>query len=307
MNKNRLLFFTSIIVLIMLLGVFTIGSAQEVKTVKIGVSVADQSNPFYIEILDGMESALKDGDKLIVMDAAFDLAKQISDIEDMVQQEVDVMMIDPVDSKGIQAALVICEEAGIPVISYNSPVEDTSMVVSNVATDNFMAGQLIGEALGKALDGKGNVIMLTYNVAQVCLDRANGFLDAIEKYPEIKVLDQQEIEPGVDTAMPVMENKLQAFPDIDGVFALNDPSAIGSAAAIDSAGLLDHIKIVGVDGSEEGKKAICEGKMLASVAQHPVEIGSIAIETAYKVLSGEKVEPDIKVSSELVDIENCDK
>ena len=147
MNKNRLLFFTSIIVLIMLLGVFTIGSAQEVKTVKIGVSVADQSNPFYIEILDGMESALKDGDKLIVMDAAFDLAKQISDIEDMVQQEVDVMMIDPVDSKGIQAALVICEEAGIPVISYNSPVEDTSMVVSNVATDNFMAGQLIGEAL----------------------------------------------------------------------------------------------------------------------------------------------------------------
>ena len=210
MNKNRLLFFTSIIVLIMLLGVFTIGSAQEVKTVKIGVSVADQSNPFYIEILDGMESALKDGDKLIVMDAAFDLAKQISDIEDMVQQEVDVMMIDPVDSKGIQAALVICEEAGIPVISYNSPVEDTSMVVSNVATDNFMAGQLIGEALGKALDGKGNVIMLTYNVAQVCLDRANGFLDAIEKYPEIKVLDQQEIEPGVDTAMPVMENKLSA-------------------------------------------------------------------------------------------------
>lgn len=307
MNKNRLLFFTSIIVLIMLSGVFTIGSAQEVKTVKIGVSVADQSNPFYIEILDGMESALKDGDKLIVMDAAFDLAKQISDIEDMVQQEVDVMMIDPVDSKGIQAALVICEEAGIPVISYNSPVEDTSMVVSNVATDNFMAGQLIGEALGKALDGKGNVIMLTYNVAQVCLDRANGFLDAIEKYPEIKVLDQQEIEPGVDTAMPVMENKLQAFPDIDGVFALNDPSAIGSAAAIDSAGLLDHIKIVGVDGSEEGKKAICEGKMLASAAQHPIEIGSIAIETAYKVLSGEKVEPDIKVSSELVDIENCDK
>ena len=87
------------------------------------------------------------------------------------------------------------------------------MVVSNVATDNFMAGQLIGEALGKALDGKGNVIMLTYNVAQVCLDRANGFLDAIEKYPEIKVLDQQEIEPGVDTAMPVMENKLQTCRD----------------------------------------------------------------------------------------------
>lgn len=307
MSKKVCCFFVSIIVFIMLSSMFIVGFAREAKSIKIGVSIADQSNPFYLEILDGMKSALKDGDKLIVMDAAFDLAKQISDIEDMVQQQVDVMMIDPVDSKGIQAALVICKESGVPVISYNSPVEDTSMVVSNVATDNFMAGQLIGEALSEALGGKGNVVMLTYNVAQVCLDRANGFLDVLEKYPEIKVLDQQEIEPGVDTAMPVMENKLQAFPNIDGVFALNDPSAIGCAAAIDSAGLLDRIKIVGVDGSEEGKKAICEGKMLASAAQHPVEIGKIAIETAYQVLAGETVEPDIKVSSELVDSDNCDK
>lgn len=307
MSKKFCCFIVTVVVLMMLMSFFAIGIARDTKPVKIGVSIADQSNPFYIEILDGMESALKEGDKLIVMDAAFDLAKQISDVEDMVQQQVDIMMIDPVDSKGIQAALMICKESDIPVISYNSPVEDVSMVVSNVATDNFMAGQLIGEALSEALGGKGNVIMLTYNVAQVCLDRANGFLDVLEKYPDIKVLDQQEIEPGVDTAMPVMENKLQAFPDIDGVFALNDPSAIGCAAAIDSADLLDQIKIVGVDGSEEGKKAICEGKMLASAAQHPVDIGKIAIETAYKVLAGEEVEPDIKVSSELVDINNCDK
>lgn len=278
------------------------------KPIKIGVSVADQSNPFYIEILDGMESAMKDGDKLIVMDAGFDPAKQITDIEDMIQQGVNVMMIDPVDSKGIQASLNACAAANIPVIAYNSPVDDSSKVVSTVASDNFMAGQLIGEELAKTLGGKGKVAMLTYNVAQVCLDRANGFKDSIGKYPEIKVVVEQEIQPGVDTALPVMENILQSYPELNGVFALNDPSAIGAAAAIEAANLLDKIKIVGVDGSDDGKKAIVEGKMLASAAQHPVDIGSISIEAAYKVMADKaSVEANIKVPVELVNKDNAGK
>jgi len=304
---SRMMVLTSVIlVAVSLVGVFASAAAEEAK-VKFGVSVADQSNVFYIDILDGMKSALKDGDELVVMDAAFDPAKQISDIEDMIQQDVDVMLIDPVDSKGIQASLEACKEAGIPIITYNSPVDDKESVVSNVASDNFMAGQLIGEALAEALGGKGEVVMLTYNVARVCLDRANGFIDAISKYPDIKIVDSQEIQPGVDTALPVMENMLQAYPELDGVFALNDPSAIGCAAAVESAGLLDKIKIVGVDGSDEGKVAISEGKMLASAAQHPVEIGRLSIETAYKVIAGEEVEADVKVPVELINIDNWDK
>ena len=274
--------------------------------IKIGVSVADQSNPFYIEILDGMESAVQGDDQLIVMDAGFDAAKQITDIEDMIQQGVSVMMIDPVDSNGIQASLNACKAAGIPVVCYNSPVDDTSLVASTVATDNFMAGQLIGEALGKALEGKGQVVMLTYNVAQVCADRANGFKDALSKYPDIEIVEEQEIQPGVDTAMPVMENMLQAYPDLTGVFALNDPSAIGCAAAVDSAGKLGQIKIVGVDGSEDGMAAIKEGKMFASASQDPVEIGKQSIEIAYKVIAGETVEADIKVPSALVTAETME-
>jgi len=278
------------------------------EPIKIGVSIADQSNPFYIEILDGMKSALKEGDQLVVMDAAFDPAKQITDIEDMIQQGVSVMLVDPVDSKGIQASLNACAAANIPVIAYNSPVDDSSKVVSTVASDNFMAGQLIGEELAKALNGKGKVVMLTYNVAQVCLDRANGFKDSIAKYPDIEIVAEQEIQPGVDTALPVMENMLQSYPDLNGAFALNDPSAIGCAAAVEAANLLDKIKIVGVDGSEDGKKAILEGKMLASAAQHPIDIGSISIETAYKVIENpSSVEKDIKVPVELVNKDNAGK
>ena len=270
-------------------------TAASGETIKIGVSVADQSNPFYIDIVDGMESAAKDGDELVIVDAGFDAAKQLNDIDDMIQQGVKVMLIDPVDSNAIKSAVEACDAAGIPVIAYNSPLNFE--IASTVATDNYLAGQLVGEAMGKALDGKGEVAMLTYNVAEVCLDRANGFKDAIAEYPDIKIVEEQEIQPGTDTALPVAENILQAYPDLAGMFALNDPSALGCVAAVESANLLDQVQIVGVDGSDDAKAAIAEGKMLASAAQDPVQIGSVAIETAYKVIAGEEVEKDIKIST----------
>ena len=278
-------------------------TAASGETIKIGVSVANQSNPFYIDIVDGMESAAKDGDELVIVDAGFDAAKQLNDIDDMIQQGVKVMLIDPVDSNAIKSAVEACDAAGIPVIAYNSPLNFE--IASTVATDNYLAGQLVGEAMGKALDGKGEVAMLTYNVAEVCLDRANGFKDAIAEYPDIKIVEEQEIQPGTDTALPVAENILQAYPDLAGMFALNDPSALGCVAAVESANLLDQVQIVGVDGSDDAKAAIAEGKMLASAAQDPVQIGSVAIETAYKVIAGEEVEKDIKIPSYLVDASNA--
>ena len=278
-------------------------TAASGETIKIGVSVADQSNPFYIDIVDGIESAAKDGDELVIVDAGFDAAKQLNDIDDMIQQGVKVMLIDPVDSNAIKSAVEACDAAGIPVIAYNSPLNFE--IASTVATDNYLAGQLVGEAMGKALDGKGEVAMLTYNVAEVCLDRANGFKDAIAEYPDIKIVEEQEIQPGTDTALPVAENILQAYPDLAGMFALNDPSALGCVAAVESANLLDQVQIVGVDGSDDAKAAIAEGKMLASAAQDPVQIGSVAIETAYKVIAGEEVEKDIKIPSYLVDASNA--
>jgi ribose transport system substrate-binding protein len=298
----------SLSVICLMLAVFaavflTAACKKQSTAVKIGVSIADQDNPFYIPIVEGMRAAMQGEDQLIIMDADFDPAKQITDIEDMIQQGVKVMLIDPCDSKSIRGSLLACQNANIPVVTFNSPADDVSLVASNVATDNFMAGQLIGEALGKALNGEGDVVMLTYNVATVCLDRANGFKDSIAKYPGITIVNEQEIQPGTDTALPVMENKLQAYPNIRGVFALNDPSAIGCAAAIESAGKLDQIKIVGVDGSDEGKAAISAGKMLASASQDPFAIGRQSIETAYTILSGGSYEKDIKVPSALVSLE----
>ena len=273
--------------------------------IKIGCSIADLANVFYADITDGMKGAMNAEDELIITDAAFDQAKQIADIEDMIQQGVSVMLVDPVDSAAIRASLEACAAAGIPVVAFNSPCDDKDLVACTVATDNYMAGTLIGAALAEALGGEGKIAMLTYDVAVVCWDRAEGFVEGISAFPGMEVVVRQEITPGTDTALPVMENILQAYPEITGVFCLNDPSAIGAAAAVQAAGLGDTIKIVGVDGSDDGKAAIADGRMLASAAQSPVDIGRLSIESAYAILAGEEVEKDVKVPSFLVDINNC--
>ena len=137
-----------------LIGTMIMGGTMvaHADSVKIGVSVADQSNPFYIDILDGMNSATKEGDELVVVDAGFDAAKQLNDIDDMIQQGVAAMLIDPVDSNAIQTAVEACKNANIPVIAYNSPI-DTD-VDCTVATDNVLAGQQVGKAIGEALGEK---------------------------------------------------------------------------------------------------------------------------------------------------------
>ncbi|RGY98213.1 sugar ABC transporter substrate-binding protein [Clostridium sp. AM58-1XD] len=286
----------------------TDSKSSDEKGKLIGISVADQSNVFYVDILAGMEEAKQDGDEFVIMDAGFDAAKQMDDIEDMITQGVQVMLIDPVDSNAIKTSLDACNKAGIPIICYNSPVaaDLAEQVDSTVATDNVMAGNLAGEAMAKGMGEKGKVALLTYNVAEVTADRANGFMDVLKKYPDIEIVEQQEIEPGTDTALPVAENILQAYPDLTGFFAINDPSALGIVAAAETAGMLDQLTIVGVDGSEEAKASIKEGKMYASAAQYPKEIGKISIETAYKVLNGETVEKDTKVDSGLIDASNAE-
>ncbi|MDF1496405.1 sugar ABC transporter substrate-binding protein [Caproiciproducens sp. CPB-2] len=279
--------------------------SEAAKTVKIGVSVANLANSFYLEIKEGLESSLNKGDQLSITDANLDSAKQINDIEDMVQQKMDIILVDPVDSKGIKSALDSCAKANIPVIAFNSPVDDVDLVKSTVASDNYMAGELIAEALAKAINEKGNIAMYNYSVVKVCKDRGDGFEAGIAKYPNIKIVNKQEGKPATDASLPVMENILQANPDIVGVFALNDPAAIGCIAAIESAGKINQIKVVGVDGSKDGRSMITNGKMLASAAQFPKQIGSVSIETAYKILAGEKVEADIKIPVELVDKSNA--
>lgn len=272
-----------------------------------GASFMTMNNPHFIDWSEGLKSVIeKKGDKLIVADAQLNISKQIADVEDLVQQKVDVIFIAPADSKGIKPALEAAKRANIPVIIMDIAAEDEGLVTATVSTDNYQAGKLLGEAMVNVMGAKANVGIIDYSVLQAAVDRTDGFADAIKKAPGIKVVARQDGQASTESALPIMENFLQSNPEINAVFAINDPTAMGALSAIEAAQRTD-IKIFSIDGSQDAIKLIKEGRIVGTSAQFPVKMGTIAAETAYKVIAGESVEKTIKVSSEWIDKSNYEK
>jgi ribose transport system substrate-binding protein len=124
-------------------------------------------------------------------------------------------------------------------------------------------------------------------------------------YPDIKILQSKDVEKAnADYSQPIMVDFINAHPDIDGVFTINDPTARGAISALKEAGKISHVKVVSVDGSEEGKGFIRAGEMVASAAQDPTGIGRTTVETAYKLLAGETVEAKVIMPMSIIDASN---
>lgn len=280
-------------------------AVEEKKNYTFGASYFTLNNPHFLDWRDGLNSVFETrGDKLINADAQLDINKQIADVEDMIQQGVDAIFIAPADSKAIKTALLSAQKAGIPVIIMDVPVEDDNLVVSTIATNNFSAGQVLGEALAKDFNGKANVAILDWPVVKAVTDRTDGFAAATKDFPDIKVVARQDGGASVEKSLPVMENFLQSNPEIQAVFCINDPSCIGAYNAIKAADRTD-IKLYSIDGSQEGVKRSCSGEFVGTSAQFPYKMGTIAADTVYKVLKGEKVEHDIAIDSLWINKDNC--
>ena len=282
---------------------------KENDGIKIGVSAPDLTNVFFIQIKEAMEAALTgENDELIIQDAGGDQNKQMNDVADMISQGCDVICISAINSEGVRATLEACKEANIPVIAFNTAVKNPELVQCTVVSDNKAAGKLCAQALAEALDGKGKVVEITYSTTEVCYDRQLGFEEELKNYPEIEIIQKKDVEKAKsDYSQPVMVDFINANPQIDGVFTINDPTARGAIAALKEAGRLDKTKVVSIDGSDEGKGFIRAGEMVASAAQDPARIGRTCIETAYKLSAGETVESKIVVPMSIITSENVDK
>ncbi len=275
------------------------------KGVKIGVSAPDLTNVFFIQIKEAMEGALKEGDELIIQDAAGDQNKQMNDVADMISQGCDVILLSAINSEGVRATLEACKEAGVPVIAFNTAVKNPELVHCTVVSDNVEAGKLCAQALADALDGKGKVVEITYSTTEVCYNRQAGFEEEIKNYPDIEIIQTRDVEKAKsDYSQPVMVDFLSANPELDGVFTINDPTARGAIAAIKEAGRMDEIKVVAIDGSDEGKGFIRAGEMVASAAQDPERIGKTCVETAYKIIANETVDANVVIPMSIITAEN---
>ena len=270
---------------------------------RIGLSVSTLNNPFFVTLRDGAQSAADEaGAELIVSDAQNDTAQQQDDIQNFVTQQVNVILVNPVDSDAVVPAIEAANQANIPVIALDRGASGGELATT-IASDNVQGGDLAGEELIR-LVGSGSVAQLEGTPgADPARDRGQGFQDAIDAQSSVEVVASQSANFDRAEGLNVAENILQANPNIAGIFAQNDEMALGAVQALgDSAG--DEVKVVGFDAIEDALSAIQDGTINATVAQQPAEIGSLGVENAISVINGESVEENIPVEVQLVTPEN---
>ncbi|RJL20609.1 substrate-binding domain-containing protein [Paracoccus siganidrum] len=272
-----------------LLTTVALGSAGAAFADGIGASLLTQQHPFYIELADAMKAeAQAKGVPLEISIANQDLNKQLADVEDFVVKGVEVIIISPVDSQGVMAAIARAEAAGIKVITVDVPAANAE-VVSHIGTDNYTGGVKAGELMAEVLGGAGKVAIIDYPTVQSVVARVEGFRKALEAHPEIEIVAQQT---GITRAeaLAVSQNMLQANPDITGIFGFGDDAALAAAVAVRSAGLEDQVKVIGFDGMEEARNAVDSNPVMVGVIQQfPDQMGRTAVETAALVIEGQEV------------------
>ncbi|MFC0525143.1 ribose ABC transporter substrate-binding protein RbsB [Pontibacillus salicampi] len=269
----------------------------DMENIKIGLSVSTLNNPFFVSMKDGVEEAAqKQGMDVVVVDAQNDAAKQINDVEDLIQQGVDLLLINPTDSSGISTAVQSANSIGIPVITLDRSAEKGD-VATLVSSDNEKGGEMAGSYIVEQL-GEGAKVAELEGVpgASATRERGAGFHNIADE--KLDVVAKQTANFDRTEGLNTMENLLQGNPDIEAVFAHNDEMALGAFQAIQSSG--KEILVVGFDGNEDAINSIKDGNLSATVAQQPEQIGKLAVQAGANVLQGEEVESTIPVPLKLV-------
>lgn len=255
------------------------------KEFTIGLSVSTLNNPFFVSLKKGIEKeAKKRGMKVIIVDAQNDSSKQTSDVEDLIQQGVDALLINPTDSSAISTAVESANAVGVPVVTIDRSAEQ-GKVETLVASDNVKGGEMAATFIADKL-GKGAKVAELEGVpgASATRERGSGFHNIADQ--KLQVVTKQSADFDRTKGLTVMENLLQGHPDIQAVFAHNDEMALGALEAINSSG--KDILVIGFDGNKDALASIKDGKLSATVAQQPELIGKLATEAADDILHGKK-------------------
>jgi len=265
---------------------------------KVGLIVSTLNNPFFVTLKEGAEAKAAELNlDLIVLDSQNDPAKELANMEDLLTQDVSIILINPTDSDAVVNAIKMANKKDVPVLTLDRGA-NAGEIATHIASDNVAGGVMAGEFVAEMLGGSGKVVELEGIAGtSAARDRGAGFNKALEG-KDIEVVARQVADFDRTKGLSVMENIIQAQPEIDAVFAHNDEMALGALKAVQAAGL--DIKIVGFDATDDAVKAVQEGELAATVAQQPDMIGSLGVESALKVLHGEAVEAYVPVDLMLV-------
>lgn len=273
----------------------------------IGLSVSTLNNPFFVTLRDGAQAAADAaGVTLVVVDAQDNVSKQVSDLEDLIQRGVDVLIVNPTDSDAVVPSVMLANQAGIPVIAVDRNVSGGELA-AYIVSDNVAGGKMAAEFICQKLGGKGDVVELEgIPGASATRERGQGFNEGIAAdCPDVKVVARQTANFSRSEGLSVMENILQAQGHVDAVFAHNDEMALGALQATRNTD--QKILIVGFDATDDARAAVEACDMGATVAQQPAELGRMAVDNALTIVAdGAPAEQvDVAVPLELVTNPAC--
>ena len=283
-------------------------SAESAKKGLIGFSALTLKNPFFSIIADNLtREAQRNGYEVVVSDAERDVNSQAKQIDNLIVRKATAIVLNPADRVAIGPAVKRANEAGIPVFTCDLEcVAEGVKIAGHVGTDNYQGGQLAGQAMIEALgEAGGKVLIIHFKQANSCVMRVKGFREVIDKYNRDRTSGRiemvAELEGGGlrDEGFRATADALQAHPDLAGVFAINDPSALGAWTALKQANKQDQVKLIGFDGQQEGKLAIKDGKIYADPIQFPEKMGVITVQNILKYLDGEPFEANQLIPTEL--------
>ena len=234
-----------------------------------------------------------------------DSPEQIKIVEAMINRRVDAIALAPIDRVALVTVVDRAARESVPMIIFDSGV-DTGTYVSKIATDNYRAGQIAAERMGKILGGKGRVFIVAVQPGAASTEaREKGFEDSIKKtFPGIEIVDKRFGMAQIAQSLTVSENMLTAHPDAGGIFASNESSTMGAAQALRSRP--SKVKLVGFDWSPTLLDELRSGLIDSLVIQDPFKMGYESVATAVNRLDGRNVEKSVDLAPRLIDKSNLE-
>ena len=276
-------------------------SQKDTTKKRVGILVQTTVNPFFLDFAQAAKSELGQDFEVILFGGDNNADRQAKQIKDLVVQNVDALLITPCNANAVGAPIREANDAGIPVFTADTACLDPDVKIENhVATDNYAGGKLAGDAMIQALEGKGGeILVLDYEQAESCQERVRGFQEVINAHNQAQENENAQIE--IVARLPSMaeesasqkqtKDALKANRDLVGIFAINDPAALGAVSAIEEEQLQEQIKVVGFDGQEIGKLAIRDGRIFADPVQFPKRMGQLSAEYIKKYFAGDEIQP----------------
>lgn len=289
------------VVLLLVMCVAATGVAS--KRVRLGVIMVDTTYEFFVNMMYGGNKAAKDWNaEVIWKDSQGSLEKQLALFEDFIQQKVDVILVDPVNAKGIIPGVEKAGKAGIPVVSMGNFV-DSPYVTTNTLYADYENTKKAVDFVAKKIGGKGKIVALLGPIGSYTSDqRQAGLMAGLKANPGLELLALENAAWDPSRAIQIMEDWLVAFPKIDVAYIWSEGLALAAVEAIKAAGR--NIMIITQDGEEEGLKAIERGDITATTMTNAQRVGYWNIMVGAEIARGRKVDKKIYLTSYLITKDN---